>query len=50
LADDPEDLSFSRGEILDILNKDEDWWVASKADGSTGSECVFSSFRLAAFC
>ena len=34
----------------DGKKEDEDWWVASKADGSTGSECVFFSFRLAAFC
>lgn len=35
----PEELSFKKDEILDIIEKPEDdpeWWVARKKDGSTG--------------
>lgn len=35
----PEELSFKKDEILDIIEKPEDdpeWWVARKQDGSTG--------------
>lgn len=34
---DPDDLPFKKGEILCILNKDEDqWWTARNAQGMTG--------------
>lgn len=35
----PEELSFKKDEILDIIEKPEDdpeWWVARKSDGSSG--------------
>ncbi|KAJ7260896.1 hypothetical protein B0H12DRAFT_363315 [Mycena haematopus] len=34
--DDPNEISFSKGEILDILDKQGKWWQAKKADGSVG--------------
>lgn len=35
---DPEDLAFKKGEILTIVNKDEDqWWTAMNAQGYKGS-------------
>lgn len=35
---DPEDLAFKKGEVLTILQKDEDqWWTAKNNDGQTGS-------------
>jgi SH3 domain len=45
---DPAELSFGRGEILEILDRSGKWWGARKADGSKGSECFFffRSLRL----
>lgn len=34
--DDPNELSFSKGEILDIVDNSGKWWQAKKADGTTG--------------
>ncbi|KAI9346689.1 hypothetical protein BD770DRAFT_370291 [Pilaira anomala] len=34
--DDPNELSFSKNEVLDILDKRGNWWQARKRDGSTG--------------
>ncbi|KAF9459215.1 hypothetical protein BDZ94DRAFT_1054728 [Collybia nuda] len=34
--DDPAELSFKKGEVLDILNKSEQWWEARKVDGTKG--------------
>lgn len=37
-ARDADDLAFKRGEILDIVSKDEElWWTARNALGKTGS-------------
>ena len=36
--DDPNELSFSKGEFLDIVDNSGKWWQAKKADGTTGSE------------
>ena len=37
LLQDPEDLPFTKGEILTILTKDEDqWWNARNSEGKTG--------------
>ncbi|KAF7373316.1 Kinase-like protein [Mycena sanguinolenta] len=35
-ADDPNELSFSEGEILDIEDAHGKWWRAKRADGSRG--------------
>ncbi|KAI9252854.1 hypothetical protein BDA99DRAFT_607684 [Phascolomyces articulosus] len=34
--EDPNELSFSKDETLEILDKKGNWWQAKKADGSTG--------------
>nr|GAT55424.1 predicted protein [Mycena chlorophos] len=34
--DDPEELSFLKGEILEIEDQQGKWWQAKKADGSFG--------------
>ncbi|KAG6851337.1 hypothetical protein H0H93_005735 [Arthromyces matolae] len=34
--DDPNEISFSKGEILDIMDKNGKWWQARKADGKVG--------------
>jgi hypothetical protein len=34
--DDQSELSFAKGEILDIADNKGKWWQARKADGSTG--------------
>lgn len=39
--DDPNEISFVKGEILDIVDKQGKWWQAKKTDGSMGSKsCV----------
>ncbi|KIJ54312.1 hypothetical protein M422DRAFT_25236 [Sphaerobolus stellatus SS14] len=35
-ADDPNEISFNKGEVLDILDKTGKWWQAKRADGTTG--------------
>jgi SHO1 osmosensor len=35
--DDPNEISFSKGEILDIIDKNGKWWQARKEDGTLGS-------------
>jgi len=34
--DDPNEISFGKGEILDIVDNAGKWWQAKKADGATG--------------
>jgi hypothetical protein len=36
--DDATELSFKKGEVLDILTKSEQWWEARKLDGTKGSK------------
>lgn len=36
--DDPNEISFIKGEVLDIIDKQGKWWQAKKGDGSIGSE------------
>jgi len=35
-TDDPNEISFVKGDLLDILDKQGKWWQAKKADGSVG--------------
>ncbi|GLB38774.1 putative src homology 3 domains containing protein [Lyophyllum shimeji] len=46
--EDPNELSFKKGEILEIADKSGKWWEAKKSDGTTGSECFFRSSLLRA--
>ncbi|KAL0564120.1 Receptor-interacting serine/threonine-protein kinase 1, partial [Marasmius crinis-equi] len=34
--DDPHEISFTKGEILNIINRTGKWWNAQKADGTVG--------------
>lgn len=34
--DDPNEISFTKGEILDIVDKQGKWWQAKKSDGTIG--------------
>ncbi|KAF8174711.1 hypothetical protein K438DRAFT_1848858, partial [Mycena galopus ATCC 62051] len=45
--DDPNEISFHRGEILDIVDKSGKWWKARKADGTTGTR--HATLRTAKF-
>jgi hypothetical protein len=44
-ADDPNEISFSKGETLDIVDKQGKWWQARKSDGTVGS-MSFTSSRI----
>ncbi|KDN42979.1 hypothetical protein K437DRAFT_287324 [Tilletiaria anomala UBC 951] len=35
-ADDPAEISFAKGDILDIVDNSGKWWQARKPDGTTG--------------
>ncbi|KAI8976560.1 SH3 domain-containing protein, partial [Pilobolus umbonatus] len=34
--EDPSELSFAKGEIMDIMDRNGNWWQARKSDGSVG--------------
>jgi hypothetical protein len=36
-TDDPNEISFAKGEIMDIIDKHGKWWQARKEDGTLGS-------------
>jgi hypothetical protein len=36
-TDDPNEISFAKGEIMDIIDKNGKWWQARKEDGMLGS-------------
>lgn len=43
--DDPNEISFSKGEILSIVDNSGKWWQAKKDDGTKGiipSNCASS--------
>ncbi|KZT74955.1 hypothetical protein DAEQUDRAFT_807236 [Daedalea quercina L-15889] len=35
-ADDPNEISFTKGEIMEIIDKQGKWWQAKKPDGTVG--------------
>lgn len=44
--DDPNEISFNKGELLDIMDTQGKWWQAKKSDGTVGSELNSDSFYL----
>lgn len=40
-SDDPGELAFKKGEILDVLDRSGKWWEARRSDGRSGSTCAF---------
>lgn len=35
-ADDPNELSFKKGEVLEVVERKGNWWQARKSDGTVG--------------
>jgi hypothetical protein len=42
LSNYPDDLSFAKGEILDVVDIQEEWWQARKADRTVGSTYCYT--------
>ena len=36
--DDPNEISFQKGEVMEIIDKQGKWWQAKKSDGTVGSK------------
>lgn len=43
--DDANEISFAKGEILDVLDKNGKWWQTRKQDGTVGSMYHFPILR-----
>lgn len=41
--DDPTELSFAKGEVLDVLDKQGKWWQAKNSDGVSGSKFLLGT-------
>jgi len=46
-ADDPNEISFAKGENLEIIDKQGKWWQAKKSDGTVGSEYPLTAETMA---
>lgn len=46
--DDPNEISFNKGEILDVLDSSGKWWSCKTPSGTVGSEC--QTRKMALFC
>lgn len=44
---DPSEISFTQGEILDIVDRVGKWWQAEKEDGTHGSTSFSSILKRA---
>ena len=42
-SDDPNEISFQKGEIMEIIDKQGKWWQAKKSDGTIGSKSSLSA-------
>ena len=38
--EDPNEISFEKGEILEVLDKQGKWWQTKRVDGTVGSESM----------
>ena len=45
-VDDPNEISFAKNELLDILDKQGKWWQVRKFDGTVGSKYPFAAEAL----
>jgi hypothetical protein len=43
-SDDPGELAFRKGEILEVLDRSGKWWEARRSDGRSGSTCAFLDY------
>jgi hypothetical protein len=48
--DDPWEISFAKGEIMEIVDKTGKWWQAEKEDGTYGSMSFSSILMRACLC